>query len=77
MCLDGVLVKALLDTGSLISITSLEFFLKACVQNHKPNELPEEWGKAIKQRLQRPTVSLRSYGGGELNIVSQVKCDRA
>ena len=74
VCLDGVPVKALLDTGSPISITSLEFFLKACVQNRKPNEPPEEWGKAIKQRLQQPTVSLRSYGGGELNIISQVKC---
>ena len=76
MCLEGVPVKALLDTGSPISITSLEFFLKACVQNQKTNESSEEWGRAVKQRLQQPTVALRSYGGGELNIViaSQVLC---
>ena len=74
VCLEGVPVKALLDTGSPISITSLEFFLKACVQNWKTNESPEEWGRAVKQQLQQPTVALCSYGGGELNIVSQVKC---
>ena len=28
----------------------------------------------VKERLQQPTVILRSYGGGELNVVSQVKC---
>ena len=60
--LEGVPVKALLDTGSPISIISLEFFLKACVQNFKSGESPEEWGKVVKQRFQQPTVSLRSYG---------------
>ena len=48
--------------------------MKACVQNRKSGESPKEWGKVVKQRFQQPTVSLRSYGGGELNIVSQVKC---
>ena len=67
-------MKALLDTGSPISITSLEFFLKACEHNQKTNESPVEWGRAVKQRLQQPTMALRNYGGGELNIVSQVKC---
>jgi len=28
----------------------------------------------VKERLQQPTAILRSYGGGELNVVSQVKC---
>ena len=72
--LEGVPVKALLDTGSPISIVSLEVFLKACAQNRQSSETPEEWGRAVKQRFQKPTVSLRSYGGGELSIISQVKC---
>ena len=67
-------VKVLLDTGSPISITFLEFFLKACVQSQKINESLEEWERAVKQWLQQPTTALRSYGGGESNIVSQVKC---
>ena len=74
VCLEGVPMKALLDTGSPISITSVEFFLKACEHNQKTNESPDEWGRAVKQRLQQLTVALRNYGGGELNIVSQVKC---
>ena len=73
-CIDGVPVKALLDTGLPISIVSLEFFLKACVHSRKPSDSPEEWGKVVKERLQQPTVILRSYGSGELNFVSQVKC---
>ena len=71
--LEGVPVKALLDTGSPISIVSLEVFLKACAQNRQSDVTPEEWGRAVKQRFQKPTVSLRSYGGGELSIISQVK----
>jgi len=74
VCLEGVPVKALLDTGSPISITSLDFFLKVCVQNRKPSESPVEWGRGVKQWLEEPTVSLHSYGGGELNVVSQVQC---
>ena len=71
--LEGVPVKALLDTGSPISIVSLEVFLKTCAQNRQSDETPEEWGRAVKQRFQKPTVSLRSYGGGELSVISQVK----
>jgi len=67
-------VKPLLDTGLPVSITSLEVFLKVCVQNHKSSESPEEWGKSVKQWIQQPTASLHSYGGGELNIVGQVEC---
>ena len=44
------------------------------MQNHKPSESPVEWGRGVKQWLEEPTVSLCSYGGGELNVVSQVKC---
>ena len=71
--LEGVLVKVLLDTESPISIVSLEVFLKGCAQNCQSSKTPEEWGRAVKQGFQKPTVSLRSYGGGELSIISQVK----
>ena len=69
VCLDRVSVKALLDTGSPISITSSDFFLKVCVKNRRPSEFPEEWERAVKNRLQKPGVTLCSYGGGELNVM--------
>ena len=70
----GPLVDALLDTGSSISIIYLNFFLKLAAKNREPTQSKEEWGTAVKMRLQPTTVTLRSYGGGELPIVSQVQC---
>ena len=72
--LEGSPTKALLDSGSPVSIVSLDFFIKACIQNRKAEQSPAEWGEEVKRRCRRSTVSLRSYGGGELNIVSEVEC---
>lgn len=72
--LDDVPVSALLDTGSPVSIVSLEFFLKAAAEKRTSGQTPVEWGKAVQQRLQPTTVSLRSYGGNELKSISQVRC---
>ena len=33
-----------------------------------------EGGKNVKQRFQRPALSLKNYGGGELHIVSEIEC---
>ena len=74
VCLNGSLVSALLDTGSPISIVSLDFSLKVAAKDRTPEQSPADWGKATRGRLQPTTVSLRSYGGGELAIVSQVQC---
>ena len=72
--LEGSPTKARLDSGSPVSIVSLDFFIKACIQNRKAEQSPAEWGEEVKRRCRRSTVSLRSYGGGELNIVSEVEC---
>ena len=72
--LEGSPTMALLDSGSPVSIVSLEFFIKACIQNRKAEQSPVEWGKEVKQRCRRSTVMLRSYGGGELNVIGEVEC---
>ncbi len=69
---EGTPVRALLDTGSLVTIISLEFVLKALAAKRPGSQSPSEWKQAVKARLETPTVQLRSYGGGELNIVSQM-----
>ena len=75
--LDNVPAKALLDTGSPISIVSLEYFLQVVARNRSPEQSPAEWGSHVRQRLQPTTMALRSYGGDALDIVSQVKCKLA
>ena len=72
--LDGTNIEALLDTGSPVSIVSLDFFLQVSAKNRPPSQSPEDWGKAVMERLQPTSVSLRSYGGEELSIVRQVRC---
>ena len=72
--LDGQPAEALLDTGSPISIVSMELFLKIAVANRKVGQSPEEWAGEVKRRLEPTTVSLQSYGGGKLDIIKQVQC---
>ena len=72
--LDGVPTTALLDTGSPVSIVSLDHFLSVAVANRKPNQPKEEWKREVQQRLQPPSISLRSYGGAELEVVGQSTC---
>ena len=72
--LDSMPVEALIDTGSPISIVSLEFYMKAAAKSRLPHQSPADWGEAVRKKLQPTTVCLRSYGGDELDIVSQVKC---
>ena len=72
--LDGIGVRALLDTGYPISIVSLDFFLKAAAKQRLPDQTPTDWGKAVRERLQPPSVSLRSYMEDKLAIVSQATC---
>ena len=58
------------DTGSPVSIVSLEYLLQVLVK--KPlleREDPEAW---VRGRLQSTTLSLRNYNGGELPIVRQI-----
>ena len=67
-------VRAVLDTGSPTSIISLDFFLKTAAKKRPSEQTPAEWGRAVRARFQPATVTLRSYGGNELQIVSQVQC---
>ena len=45
--LEGSPTKILLDSGSPVSIVSLKFFIKACIQNRKAEQSPAEWGEEL------------------------------
>ena len=72
--LDSKPVEALIDTGSPVSIVSLDFFLQAAAEGQLPHQSPTKWAEDVRKKLQPTTVSLRNYGGSKLTIVSQVKC---
>ena len=69
---EGVPVRALLDTGSPVTIMSLSFLLKALTQQRTKEQTPAEWEEAVKLRLSPPTLTLQNYGGDELSIVRQL-----
>ena len=68
---------ALVDTGSPVSIVSLDFFLKASAANREQSQTPDAWGEAVRQRLKPATMYLRSFGGANLPIIGQAVCSLA
>jgi hypothetical protein len=70
--IDGQETMALLDTGSPVTIVSLEYLLQVLCLTQKPGVTPEEWRSMTENRLQPTTLTLRNYGGDQLNIVRQI-----
>lgn len=70
---EGCKVKALIDTGSPATIVSLDYLLDALAKGRPRSQTPEEWIAAVRSRLQPAEVNLRSYGGGGLDIVGQIR----
>ena len=75
--LEGEETTALLDTGSPVTIVSLEHLLQIFARNHEPGTTPEQWRRKVKERLQPTTLTLHNYGGDQLNIVRQVEVNLA
>ena len=69
---EGYHVRALVDTGSPATIVSLECRLSALAEGRPRDQTPLEWESAVKQRLEPPEITLRSYGGGKLDIIAQL-----
>ena len=72
--LEGQPVQALVDTGSTVTIVSLDFLLQVLLKNRPEGQKREEWKDSVRARLKAPTLTLRDYGGGELNVVGQTIC---
>ena len=69
---EGCRVKALIDTGSLATIVSLNCLLDSLAKGSMRDQTPAEWEAAVKRRLKPPEITLRSYGGGGLDLVGQL-----
>ena len=59
--MDQVPVRALLDTGSPVSIVSLSCFLHAAAKNRTPGQSPAEWGDSTRTQL-RPHSPFGAMG---------------
>ena len=71
--LEGKETEALLDTGSPVSIVSLQFLLGALALARKEDESLAAWRAKVQERLEPPTITLRNYSGGKLNIVREIQ----
>ena len=71
--LEGIPIKALLDTGSPVTIVSLEFITEALLKKRPQRQTIEDWKAEFWGKSEPPTLSLLSYGGGKLNTVRQLK----
>ena len=71
--LEGVPVKAIVDTGSPTTTVLLKFLIDTLAKQKKPDESPTQWRKRVEQRLEPPGPRLKSYGGEKLNTVCQIK----
>ena len=70
--LEGEATTALLDTGSPVTIVSLEHLLRILARTRPPETTPEQWRAKVEDRLKPTSLNLRNYGGDELNIVRQI-----
>ena len=73
--LEGVPVEAMLDTGSPVTIVSLNCLLVALAKSQPPGQTPEEWKAKVKERLQPASMLLKSYSGNELPIVKRIQVE--
>ena len=71
--LEGIPIKALLDTGSPVTIVSLEFIIEALLKKCPQRQTIEDWKAEFWGKSEPTTLSLLSYGGGKLNTVRQLK----
>ena len=72
--LEGIPIKTLLDTGSPVTIVSLEFIIEALLKKRPQRQTIEDWKAEFWGKSEPPTLSpLLSYGGGKLNTVRQLK----
>ena len=71
--LEDVSVDALLDTGSPVTIASLDFIVKALAARKPASQTKEEWKADVRKRIEKSTMKLHNYGGDELSLTGQIK----
>ena len=68
---EGGSTKALIDTGSPVSLVSIDFLLHALIKNIDSGATQEHIMETLKARLEDPQLTVRNFGGDEVNVVGQ------
>ena len=67
--LEGQPVKALVDTGSPVTIVSIKCLLDVMEKLRTPGQSVEEWKKEVKSHFQSPSMTVNNYGVGEVIVI--------
>ena len=70
---EGEPVEALLDTGSPVTIISLEWLLQVLARQRCKGQNPDEWKAEVENRLAPTAMVLQNYSGDKLRIVRQIR----
>lgn len=68
---EGCSTKALIDTGSPVLLVSIDFLLHALIKNIDSGATQEHIMETLKARLEDPQLTMRNFGGDEVNVVGQ------
>ena len=72
LSVEGQQVKTLADTGSPVTIISIDCLLDILAKNRKAGPNKEEWKQEVEKKFLPPTLSINSFDGGEVNVISQL-----
>ena len=70
---NDIQTEALIDTGSPTTIIPLKLAMEILKQDQEQYASLSEWKVAASDRLEPPTLTLKSYTGGELNLIGQLQ----
>ena len=68
---NGISTEALIDTGSPVTIISLDFATIVMAKERNKFKNVEEWQEATLKKFEPPEVTLKNYGGG-LDVLAQL-----
>ena len=69
--LEGHPTEALLDTGSPVTIASLEYVIKVLLEQKPEGQTQNGWEE------KPPDITLQNYGGDKINVVGQMTLKNA
>ena len=69
---NGISTEALIDTGSPVTIISLDFATIVMAKERNKFKNVEEWQEATLKKFEPPEVTLKNYGGGRLDVLAQL-----
>ena len=71
VCVEGRSAKALIDTGSPVSLISIDFLLQALLPIVGEEKASSEKVEALRARMQPPSMVVRNFGGHQVNVICQ------